>query len=100
VRSQVRGVSFRGAGLLDAQLDKTHFVGCDFRDADLREGEAHETHFEDCDFRGARLDGRKLKGTKFTRCKLEGITGKPKIEGPYQVDSPELAAELQRLWGA
>ncbi len=72
IKAHVENVSFRGAGLLDAQLDKSHFVNCDFRDTNLREGEAIETHFVDCDFRGADFELRRLKGTVFTRCKFAG----------------------------
>jgi uncharacterized protein YjbI with pentapeptide repeats len=91
VEAQVTGVSFMGAGLLDAQLDKTLFVHCDFRDTNLREGEAIETHFVDCDFRGADFELRRLKGTVFTRCKFAGVTGTPRVEGAYKVEDPDFS---------
>lgn len=88
-------VSFGESRLIDAVLDDARFVDCDLRDADLSRREeggnlarTTRTRFERCDLRGANFTGRRLDGTVFDRCQMDGMIGKPTIEGPYTIVAP------------
>jgi uncharacterized protein YjbI with pentapeptide repeats len=96
--AQVEDVDLQGAMIWDATLDRTLFVDCDLRGADLSRREPRlqlcsttETWFIRCDLRGARLEGRRLAGTVFDRCKLAGVQGKPVVERPITILSPDLS---------
>lgn len=116
--SEVSGVSFRDAQILDCVLDGTMFVDCDFRGASLKVpdvtytmmGGSTDTRFVNCDFRGANFGDRKLERTIFDGCRFHGVKGKPRIQGPYTVAAPDFspnadgkdvrdAGAVYALWG-
>jgi uncharacterized protein YjbI with pentapeptide repeats len=100
--------SFRDARLADTQIDRASFEHCDLRGAKLSD-QVYGSQFVDCDFRRANLDRLKIKDTRFIRCKLAGVSGRPIIEGPFEIvdgdfasdepfEGPRSTDELRKLW--
>jgi uncharacterized protein YjbI with pentapeptide repeats len=99
VRAAVTRCSFKEAHLQETQLDCGVFRSCDFRDAALGDL-AHGTVFEDCDFRRAGFEGLQLKDTTFTRCRFAGVSGKPTIEGSFEIVDPDFATDEAQVDGS
>jgi uncharacterized protein YjbI with pentapeptide repeats len=90
VGAGVAGCTFDQALLVDAALDDARFTGCSFRDAEITRvegkefdprGAARRVLFVDCDLRGANLAQLRIADTRFERCKLDGVRGRPSVEG-------------------
>jgi uncharacterized protein YjbI with pentapeptide repeats len=99
IRANVARTSFRQTHLEETQLDAGMFTGCDFRAASLGDI-AHGTVFEDCDFRRASFEGLQLKDTTFTRCRFAGVSGKPTIEGSFEIVDADFATDEAQVDGS
>jgi len=100
-------VNLAGARLVDGVFDDAHLADCDLRGCDLSRDDTFlnlartiRTRFERCDLRGVKLDGRRLDGTVFDHCRMDGMTGKPDIVGPYTILEPTGATvdEIEAAW--
>jgi len=100
-------VDFAGGRLVDAVFDDSHLVDCDLRGCDLSRGDTFlnlartsRARFERCDLRGVKLDGRRLDHTVFDHCRMDGMTGKPDLVGPYTILAPEgtTVDEIEAAW--
>jgi uncharacterized protein YjbI with pentapeptide repeats len=100
-------VSFAGAHLVDTVFDDARLIDCDLRGCDLSRvdpvldlARTTRARFERCDLRGAKLDGRRIDGTVFDHCRMDGMTGKPEIQGPYTITAPEgsTVEDIESAW--
>jgi uncharacterized protein YjbI with pentapeptide repeats len=67
-RSEIRGVSFRGADLSESILCWNDFVDVDFSEADLSRVDLRASIFRRVSFRAAVLRGADLRQTSFNGC--------------------------------
>jgi hypothetical protein len=88
--------TLHGCSLVDAMLDGACFVDCMFRGADLGASQlgaratARGTAFVRCDLRDTGWHERVLAGTKLDHCQLDGVHGRPLLEG-IEIVAPDLS---------
>jgi uncharacterized protein YjbI with pentapeptide repeats len=104
-------VDLGGAVLTDGRFDGAVFTGCNLAQADFsrtlplprgrQRAVARDAVFERCDLRGANLEGLLLGNTRFLECRMEGVRGRPILEGRCEMTTVDVPAHaLVAAWGA